>query len=199
MERKRPAQVRLTGTSYAVLTLLHHLGEATPYDLKGALEKSVANFWPVPHTTFYAEPSRLVKGGYLTMRQERSGRRRKLYSLTDSGRAALHAWAHSSQIAESQLRDEGTLKIFAGADPVVVFAHQRRWRTRKLEELEGYLAAMEDAPEDEHTAAIRTTLRIGIGYERMLLDGIEAFLAQEVEAQAASDERAGSGNSRLIS
>src|SRR5205807_1319526 len=119
-----PTQIRLTGTSYAVLTLLHHLGEATPYDLEGALERSIANFWPVPHTTFYAEPARLTKGGYLTLLQERGGRRRKLYSLTDSGREALRAWAHSPQIARSQLRDEGTLKIFAGADPRIVFAQQ---------------------------------------------------------------------------
>lgn len=199
MKRKPDTEIRLGGTSYAVLALLHHLGEATPYDLKRALEQSVANFWPVPHTTFYAEPARLAKGGYLTLRQERSGRRRKLYSLTDAGREALRAWAHSPRIAESQLRDEGTLKIFAGADPRIVFAHQREWRRRKLEELEGYLAAVEGLPENEHTAAVRTTLRIGVNYERVLLDAIEAFLASQGEAQAATEERSISGNSRLIS
>lgn len=171
---------RLSGTSYAVLTLLHHLSEATPYDLKGALERSVANFWPVPHTTFYAEPHRLAEGGYLNVRQETSGRRRKLYSLTDKGRQALREWADSPEVAESQLRDEGTLKIFAGADPRVVFAAQRQWRARKLQELEGYLAGMEGLPENEHTAAVRTTLRIGIGYERMLIGAIDEYFASQM-------------------
>ena len=173
---------RLSGTSYAVLTLLYHLGEATPYNLKGALERSVANFWPVPHTTFYAEPHRLAEGGYLNVRQEPTGRRRKLYSLTDRGREALREWARSPDVAESQLRDEGTLKIFAGADPRVVFSAQREWRARKLEELEGYLAGIERLPENEHTTAVRTTLRIGISYERMLIAAIDDFFESETPA-----------------
>lgn len=180
--------LRLTGTSYAVLTLLHHLGEATPYDLKQALERSIANFWPVPHTTFYAEPARLERGGYLTVRQEATGRKRKLYALTDLGRDALRAWADSPEVAQSQLRDEGTLKIFAGADPRVIFAQQRQWRARKLQELESYLAGMEALPADEHTRAIRATLRIGIRYERVLLDEIDRFLTYGPESVQAATE-----------
>ena len=83
MERK---SVRLSGTSFAVLTLLDHLGEATPYDLKQAIEQTISNFWPVPHTTFYAEPARLAAAGYLSETQEQHGRRRKLYRLTEAGR-----------------------------------------------------------------------------------------------------------------
>lgn len=182
-------KLRLTGTSFAVLTLLHHLGEATPYDLKQALERSIANFWPVPHTTFYAEPARLEQGGYLTVRQEPAGRKRKLYALTDSGRQALRSWADSPKVAQSQLRDEGTLKIFAGADPRVIFSQQREWRLRKLQELEGYLAAVEALPEDEHSVAIATTLRVGINYERMLLLAIDEYMEQNpADAQAAATD-----------
>jgi PadR family transcriptional regulator AphA len=173
-----PGEIRLTGTSYAVLALLQHLGEATPYDLKQALERSVANFWPVPHTTFYAEPARLAKAGYLTMRQEETGRRRKLYSLTERGAEALCAWARSPEIADGQLRDEGTLKIFAGADPSLVFRRQIEWRTRKLAELEGYLTALSGAPQDERAGAVCTTLRIGVAFERALLDMFERLLAE---------------------
>jgi hypothetical protein len=53
--------IRLGGTSYAVLTLLELLGPSTPYDLKQALERSIENFWPVPHTSFYAEPEGVLK------------------------------------------------------------------------------------------------------------------------------------------
>lgn len=166
--------LRLTGTSYAVLTLLHHLGEATPYDLKQALERSIANFWPVPHTTFYAEPERLEKGGYLTVRQESGGRKRKLYALTQPGHEALRRWADSPDVSRSQLRDEGTLKIFAGADPRVIFTQQRRWRAQKLIELEGYL---DNLRESEHADAIRATLLTGIAYERALIEMIDRFLS----------------------
>lgn len=175
-------QLRLTGTSFAVLTLLYHLGEATPYDLKQALERSIANFWQVPHTTFYAEPARLEQGGYLTVRQESRGRKRKLYALTDLGREALRAWADSPQVAQSQLRDEGTLKIFAGADPRVIFAQQRAWRARKLDELEGYLAAIDPLPDDEHSRAVTATLKIGISYERAMLEEIDRFLEHGPDA-----------------
>src|SRR4030088_3521471 len=88
---------RLTGTSFAVLTLIELLGPSTPYDLKQALERSIANFWMVPHTTFYAEPTRLAKGGFLSELQEVRGRRRKVYSLTDAGRSALESWRRSDQ------------------------------------------------------------------------------------------------------
>ena len=64
MKRK---SIRLTTTSYALLALLDQLGEATSYDIKQALEKSIENFWPVPHTTAYEEPARLAEGGYLSV------------------------------------------------------------------------------------------------------------------------------------
>src|SRR5437660_11268062 len=106
-----PEPIRLTGTSFAVLSLLDVLGPSTPYDLKQALERSVENFWPVPHTTFYAEPARLAHEGLLSERQEQGGRRRKTYALTDAGRDALAAWAASPELAPPQLREEATLKV----------------------------------------------------------------------------------------
>ena len=114
--RQLHVAMRLSGTSYAVLSVLDALGPATPYDLKQALEVSVQNFWPVPHTTAYSEPERLARAGLLSVEQEPSGRRRKVYSLTGAGREALREWAASPSLSPPQLREEGVLKIFAGAD-----------------------------------------------------------------------------------
>src|ERR671919_2576673 len=138
-------QVKLTSTSYVVLGLLEVLGDATPYDLKRFLEQSVENFWPVPHTTFYAEPSRLAKAGYLTENQESGGRRRKLYALTDSGREALREWTRSPDTPPPQLRDAGVLKIFCGADPIPILTQRVGWHRAKLAELEGYLERVREA------------------------------------------------------
>src|SRR5256714_11478586 len=113
-------QIRLNASSYVVMALLNASGEATPYELKQLLEKSVENFWPVPHTTFYAEPARLAQGGFLSERKESGGRRRKLYALTDKGREALEEWVRDEAWSPPQLRDEGVLKIFAGADPLPI-------------------------------------------------------------------------------
>jgi PadR family transcriptional regulator AphA len=180
-------QIRLTSTSYAVLSLLDLLGEATPYDLKRALEQSIENFWHVPHTTIYSEPTRLAQGGFLSELQEPGGRRRKLYSLTDSGRLALREWADSSEPAPPELRDEGMLKIFAGADPHAIFTRRREWHQAKLSELEGLLADMQSSGDSiahelgwsaAQRASAGATLRFGIAYHRLLLEQVERFLLE---------------------
>jgi PadR family transcriptional regulator AphA len=181
--------IRLTTTSYAVLGLLDLLGEATPYALKQALERSIENFWPVPHTTFYDEPARLARAGYLSESQEPGGRRRRVYALTDSGREALRAWADSPELAPQQLRDEGLLKIFAGADPRVVFAKRGEWHAVKLAELEGYLEHLHATPlepcrERERWRGAELTLQAGITYHRQMLSTIEEFLASSSPAAA---------------
>src|SRR5271154_1797076 len=102
-------EFRLTSTSYAVLGLLDLLGEATPYELKQVLEGSVENFWPVPHTTFYEEPSRLTEAGCHSGERGRAGGRRKRDTLTASRRVALREWADSPETTPPQLRDEGML------------------------------------------------------------------------------------------
>jgi DNA-binding PadR family transcriptional regulator len=173
--------IRLTTTSYAVLSLLDLLGEATPYDLKQALERSIENFWPVPHTTFYDEPARLAKAGYLSQSQEAGGRRRKRYALTDAGRTALREWADSPGAPPSQYRDEGMLKVFAGADPRVVFSARGDWHRAKLAELEGYLenlkAGHEGRREDRWRGA-EATLVGGINYHRQMIDAFERFVEE---------------------
>src|SRR3954454_7618915 len=104
-------QIKLTTTSYALLALLDQLGEATSYDIKQALDRSIQNFWPVPHTTAYEEPARLATGGYLSVKVEQGGRRRKLYRLTAAGRRALREWTDEPTAAPPQLYDEVMLKV----------------------------------------------------------------------------------------
>jgi len=171
--------IRLTGTSFAVLSLIDGLGPSSPYDLKQALEKSIENFWPVPHTTFYAEPARLARGGFLSEQQEASGRRRKLYSLTDAGRRALREWTRSPDVSPPQLRDEGVLKIFAGADPEPLLRRRLEWHRAKLAELEGYLQGVEAAG---GPAGVRSSLLVGTGYHRLIAEALDNALA----GQAAS-------------
>jgi PadR family transcriptional regulator AphA len=171
--------IRLSTTSYAVLSLLDLTGEATPYDLKQALEHSIENFWPVPHTSFYDEPARLAKAGYLSQRQETGGRRRKRYALTDTGREALREWANSPGSPPPQFRDEGMLKVFAGADPDVVFAGRGDWHRAKLAELEGYLEHLEAEQTGRREDKLRgaeATLVAGIGYHRQMIDALERFV-----------------------
>jgi len=178
MERK---SIRLSTTSYAVMSLLDVLGEATPYDLKQTLDHSIQNFWPVPHTTFYDEPARLASAGYLSQRQEPAGRRRKVYSLTDSGRKALREWADTPGAPPSQYRDEGMLKVFAGADPSQAFAGRAEWHRAKLAEFEGYLVALrelESTADHERLSGPEATLLGGIEYHRQMSAIFERLLGE---------------------
>ncbi len=181
---ERQGDIRLSGTSYAVLGLVRYLGRATPYDLKRLIAESVENFWPVPHTTFYAEPARLTKAGYLVEEQEAAGRRRKLYELTDKGRAALERWVSDASAGPPQIRDEGVLKVFLGADPAPLFRRRLQWHEDKLRELEGYLdevtAALEapgnSGPDVESLEGARASLLIGTAFHRMNIELIERGL-----------------------
>jgi PadR family transcriptional regulator AphA len=162
--------IKLTTTSYALLALLDQLGEGTSYDIKLALDKSIENFWPVPHTTAYEEPARLAEAGYLRVEQESGGRRRKSYSLTDEGRGALREWAAEPLAAPPQLRDEFMLKVFAGADPEALVEQRLAWHRAKVEELGGYLENVRDA---EGWEASERTLVSGLAYHRMMIEMIE--------------------------
>ncbi len=164
MKRK---SIRLTTTSYALLALLDQLGEATSYDIKQALEKSIENFWPVPHTTAYEEPARLAEGGYLSVTQEPGGRRRKSYTLTTEGREALRAWAAEPSAAPPQLRDEVMLKVFAGAEPGLLVKARAAWHHAKLEELRGYL---DEVRQIEGWERSERTLIAGLAYHEKMLE-----------------------------
>lgn len=162
--------IRLTATSYAVLALIAEFGESTSYEIKQWIERSIQNFWPVPHTTAYEEPARLAEAGYLSARQEEGGRRRRVYALTEAGREALAAWADEPTAAPPQLRDEGMLKIFAGADGEAIREERVAWHRAKREELEMYLQAVRSTDAYPHSEPV---LLSGLAYHQAILDILE--------------------------
>jgi PadR family transcriptional regulator, regulatory protein AphA len=107
-----PPPTRLSVTSYVVLGMIGLRGPSTPYDLKRGIGHSVGYFWPFPHAQLYAEPERLERMGLLAVESEETGRRRKVYSLTGEGRAALREWLASPTNGHFQMRDIAELKLF---------------------------------------------------------------------------------------
>jgi DNA-binding PadR family transcriptional regulator len=106
----------LTANSYAVLAVLDALGGGSSYDLKGAAQSKLSSFWTLSHATAYEEPLRLERLGYLRSRAEDSGRRRRNFELTQSGRAVLREWLESPAVEPTRLYDEAWLKAFAKGD-----------------------------------------------------------------------------------
>jgi DNA-binding PadR family transcriptional regulator len=152
----------LTPTSYVVLGLVEAFGTATPYDLKRAAAAGVSNFWSLPHTQLYTEPARLAAGGYLEEERERSGRRRRLYTLTELGAQALDDWRRAPTADLYEIRDAGLLQLFFGADPGKLAAIQLEAHRENLRRLEARLPEITpEVPE-----GIRLALEGGIGHAR---------------------------------
>jgi DNA-binding PadR family transcriptional regulator len=128
--------LRLTPTSYIVLGLLDWAGKATPYDLKGMVAASVGDFWSLQHAQLYTETERLADAGLLTEKREQSGRRRRSYSLTKAGKAALEQWLASPTGEMTELRDPGLLQLFFGADPKALAKVQLETHSARLAEYE---------------------------------------------------------------
>jgi PadR family transcriptional regulator AphA len=151
--------IRLTETSYAVLRLLEHCEPATPYRLKQMAQESIFHFWTIPHTQLYTECARLADGGLLDEHREETGRRRRMYRLSATGRKALTQWRADPHAGLYELRDPGLLKLFCGADPAAVAAAQLDKHEERLERYHELLG--DDLPE-----GARLSLESGIGHEK---------------------------------
>jgi DNA-binding PadR family transcriptional regulator len=152
----------LTPSSYLVLGIVDWLGKATAYEIKKRNEQSVANFWPVPRSQVYAEAARLAGDGYMSERQEQSGRRRKVYSLTAKGRRALKNWLAEAETGAPELRSPALLKLFFGADPAAIAPAQHEYHRAKMAELQSYAALGDELI----PPGVRRALAAGIEYER---------------------------------
>jgi DNA-binding PadR family transcriptional regulator len=155
-------EIELTPTSYIVLGLLSMSAQATPYDLKQMASATVGHFWSLPHSQLYAEPARLARAGYLTERQESGGRRRKLYALTDSGRAAFEDWLGVLTPELYMLRDLALLKLFFGAEVGDLAEVQLQTHRKRLAEYE----ALREQFTDEAPLGPQLGLDLGIRHER---------------------------------
>jgi DNA-binding PadR family transcriptional regulator len=119
----------LTATSYLVLGLLAREGPSTPYDLERHVRATLGNFWSFPHTLLYSEPPRLAALGLLSETRETEGRRRRVFTITSAGVAALDAWLDQPSDVPTELRDPGLLQLFfadlASADARLRLAQQQ--------------------------------------------------------------------------
>jgi DNA-binding PadR family transcriptional regulator len=104
--------MRLKPSSYLILGMLSQ-GKKTGYAIKRAVDRSTRFFWAASLAQVYPELSALERDGYVVSAQEPHGARpRKVYRLTNTGRAALGGWLRSECTPEFEFRDEGLLRLF---------------------------------------------------------------------------------------
>ncbi|GAB2931494.1 MULTISPECIES: PadR family transcriptional regulator [Streptomyces] len=154
-------------------------GEASGYDLAKAFDASVANFWMSTPQQLYRELERMEAEGLVAARviEQRRRPNKRLFSLTDAGRAAVHAYTVEPLGKPSAIRDELMVKVQcvdAGDIEAVRKAVTERmeWATAKLARYERLRRRLLDGrseeayfAEAERVGPYLTLLR-GMSFER---------------------------------
>lgn len=122
------------------LGLLEH-GPRHGYDLKRAYDDQFAQGRPVAYGQVYATLSRLFKHGFVQVEgtEPGSGPDRKLYAITESGVADVHAWLAQPEKPEPYLQSvlytKVVLALLTGRPADEVLETQRAEHLRLMREL----------------------------------------------------------------
>ena len=117
--------MKLTPTSFALLTLLARRSMSA-YELNKVMQNSVLRaFWPRAESHVYSEPKKLAGAGLVTCTGEKGrGKGRTVYHITDAGRRALRDWLAETTESYASQQFEGMVK-FVCADSGDVAAMRR--------------------------------------------------------------------------
>lgn len=139
----------------------------TGWELAGAVQRSIGNFWNLTRSQIYRELHTLEAAGMVTAR-ETGPRERQPYTITATGRRAFTDWISREPDVEN-IRFPLLLTVFFAdrvpGERLHRFLRQHQVRhERQLEIYEGQAAAVTD-----WTSGPALTLRFGIEYERAIL------------------------------
>ena len=125
------------------------------YEIKQALEQEFGESLPALNAgQIYSTLARLERDGLVIGQSvEGDSRRKRVYELTESGRAVLSDWIETP-VPGTRLKDEFFMKLVilasAGlADPKALIAGQRREYLQSLRDLDAMLAANGSRPAAE--------------------------------------------------
>jgi DNA-binding PadR family transcriptional regulator len=152
----------LTTTSYAILGLLAIKPWST-YELAKQMRRDLHYFWPRAESNLYAEPKRLVDGGYARAQSQPQGKRRRtVYTITAKGEIALERWLAEAG-APARRESESMVKLFLAPNgsKQTLLNHLKRLRedadTRRRELrsiLQPYLEGNGPFPERLHVTVV---------------------------------------------
>lgn len=149
----------------------------TGYDLARLFDISVANFWHALPAQIYAELPKLEGAGFVTSRVviQESRPNKRLYTLSEAGRAELSAWI-GKDARPASVKDELLVRAYASTradEPRLAAAIERRAEKHreKIARYRGIETALLRGRDDAEYARTATrlgpylTLKRGIGYE----------------------------------
>ncbi len=143
----------LPTTAFAVLGLLS-LRDLSGYELAAFADQSLAYFWPMHRSLVYRELRRLEDGGYVAGTEVAQDRvpDKRVYRLTERGRAALDGWLATPGFQPPRVRSEFLVKFFfarrLGREPLGALLRDYRAAVElDLADLQATADRLNDLPE----------------------------------------------------
>jgi DNA-binding PadR family transcriptional regulator len=173
----------INATAASLLGYLE-MGPMTGWELVAQIEQTIGNFWNVTRSQVYRELNSLAAAG-LVEAGDPGPRARQPFHITDSGRRAFTDWINREPGPEL-IREPLLLTVFF-RDRVEPEKLQRYLTTHRLrheaqleryEQLEAALSGVTGGPLD--------TLRLGIAYERAVLDWIDGLQNDDRDVRASA-------------
>jgi PadR family transcriptional regulator AphA len=161
---------------YAILGILNVI-PMTGYDLKTQVfDISVQHFWPADQAQIYRTLNKLAEQGWVEAHLEPQESRpdRKVYTITEEGRAALDAWLRDYHPSMT-IRDAFLVQLFFAED--LPNEELLGVIDRQIAEHEAHQAALqaipipprESQPDNRRLALQHLTLDYGLALEEMTL------------------------------
>ena len=163
--------------THAILGLLTQ-SPMTGYDLKNqSFDSSIAHFWPADQAQIYRTLDKMAEQGWVESHTEFQEDRpnRKVYSITEDGRAELRRWLLLSQPLPPY-REPFLIQLFFAEDLsnqeiVPMLEAQRDAHRERLEDYRQIpLPTLDQLTEDRETTLQRLTLEMGLRVEQAYLD-----------------------------
>ncbi len=165
----------LPATAYAVLGLLSFDRELSGYDLKKWADSSLRFFyWSPAVSQVYSELKRLDSLGFVRARDvpQDATRTKRVYRITDTGRAALTAWVEHDDVEPPMLKHAPLLRVWLGH-----LSSPARLRTL----LEAHRAQSERMRDDAHEAADWSSRLPGMEFPAMVTSWSTRYYEREIE------------------
>lgn len=175
---------------YALLGFLSYTS-LTGYELENWINVSTGNFWHAKLSQIYATLKSLEENGLVTSHVEpQEGRPdRRVYTITDAGRADLHEWL-ATPILDSEVKKDGLLlKLFfsypTGKDAILtqlrlhLDLHRRQLARYRHDAIDALQDAVERVPAiQKDTFMWDMVRRYGEMYEAMYIDWLQQTIEE---------------------
>ena len=144
--------------AYAILGLLNRKS-LSGYDISSLFDEKMNNVWYAKHSQIYTELKKMTAEGLLEYETIIQGEKlkKKLYSITEKGRAAFNEWLRREGELEPTPKDEFRVRVFfaeslTSKEREKLYASQLSKKQKRLKWLEEKIQKQLEKPETSDTA-----------------------------------------------